>query len=431
MKSGGVLFLVVELQPKDGCSHKIFYRLLPPILLKTLIKRNKDRKNIKIQLRPIPNDNKRFEIEIKDFVYESLKQQSYIDKPTLRLENVVDKDKPTTIITSFTTKESGDFAWQITLQPIYLYKQTPFADIPIEDNEFLVTVKNGYSAPVSVEGVVYFDKYYLNIGYGFVDIIVDECMELHTPKQGFEEGFKGTFSLKYKYAQSIDECIQKMRFLAHAISSNCITLGDYKYPLCIEKDFQGKLLKDIRHNLSVYEDMKSVWALLHVESPLNLSCFDEEGLNQLCNLVNYVYRKNHCALINDALGQDSTFCVINVGKYRFLFYMQREEDRLFSTIDAFNDARFQVVPIHSKGTIIPLLSLAIRKYPDCLFDNIDYCSQLYFYKMIYKSNHSFGSIVKEDIEVLSKLVGQETVLTKRDKVQWFINELSQLLLVVS
>lgn len=428
MRSGGILFFVVELQPEKGWTSKIFYRLLSPVVLKTLYKKyHNKQKSVKIRLATVPVDNNKFEIELKNFLHDSIKQQSFVNKPTLLLKDVLEKSNTTTIKSSFVTKEIGDWSWQISAQPIYLYKQTPYADIPIGDAEFYAEVKNVYFNSVSINGTKYFDKYYLRIGYGYVDILIEDCLTIHTPRKGFEDGFRGQLSTNYRFRSTIEECLHKLYFLRHAVSSNSITLADTNYPLCLTDEMQKNLLEELKNNIDFYEDLKNAWHLLHIPFNLDFCNYEDEIFGQFENLVEYVYRRKPCLLINDNGGKDESFSLFSFGNLNFLFFAKRDGDGYFNTIDPFTTAGLQVGSIDKGGRPMPLLSVALRNISGYLFDNIYYESQLEFYKYCYSINTSFRQIIIDDIDMIRKILPQVKPPQKQQKVSWFLGELSKIL----
>lgn len=423
MHSEGILYFVVELQPDNGWRHRIFYRFLTPSDLKQFYRKyHNKQQSVNIHLHPVPADNHRFEQELKDFLHDSVKQQSFIDKPTLRLVDAIDKDKPTTFVTSFITKEKGDWAWQITSQPVYLYKQTPYADIPVEDTPFFGQIKNVYNNPVSVEGTLYFDRYYLTIGYGYVDIIIDNCMELHTPRKGFEEDFLGTFNLTYKFHFKPDECLHRLCFLRHAVTSNTITLNTSEYPLCIPSDKQTELLSEIQNAIDILTDMKKVWTQLHIAFDLDYADYSDNEIDELCNLVAHIYRKMPCRLYNDNHGRDASFNLFKTGPLNFIFYAYRLSGTNYTTIDPFVTNGMQQGFL-DETHVMPFLSTAIRRLPGYLFDNIDYDDQLLRYRECLKQDNSVVEFIKEDIDIIRQLSTRISQRQKQQKIKTFIQEL--------
>ena len=426
MRNAGILYFVVELQEKNW-EHKIFYRLLSPSLLKSLYSRYRNKqKSVKIRLRPVPNDSHRFELEIRDFLYDSVKQQSFVENKTLRLSDVIDNDKPSVIVSSFVTKEKGDWAWQVTSQPVFLYKQTPYADIPIEDTEFIATVKNVYFNPVKVNGKQYFDRYYLEISYGYVDVIVDECMRLHTPRKGFEDGFKGTIDLRYKFHKKPDECLHRLQFLEQAISVNKICLGDYEYDLCIPPKEQEIFLSQVKNAIDIITDLVEVWKRLHVSFDLDFQDYDDNAIDELCDIVAYIYRKMPCVLMNDNNGINISFNLFETGGLKFVFLAKRISEKEFITVDPFSLEDYKVGKI-SDTQIMPFLSSALRNLPGYLFDNIDYDDQLEFYRQCFSRDTSVKPIIEEDIRTMQQLLHRVKQEKKVQRVKAFLKQLHLLI----
>ena len=120
MKGAGLVYFVVELIKQRHWVYKIFYILLPPIELKSLLKRNKGKNEVSIILSPLPTEFYLLEEELGDFLFNSVKQQSYINTPTLRLKDAISHDERVVLETEFvTTKDSGNIWAAITERPIY------------------------------------------------------------------------------------------------------------------------------------------------------------------------------------------------------------------------------------------------------------------------------------------------------------------------
>ena len=428
MKGAGLVYFVVELIKQRHWVYKIFYILLPPIELKSLLKRNKGKNEVSIILSPLPTEFYLLEEELRDFLINSVKQQSYINTPTLRLKDAISHDERVVLETEFvTTKDSGNIWAAITERPIYLYKKTEYSSIPIEDAAIFTQVKELMPYSVSIKGKKYFDNYIRIMNYNQIEYHIDDFLILRTPRERFKEEHMASSTFDIKYNTLLSICKKKLEFTIEMLVTKSITLGDETIPLFSSKEEEKKTLIQFTEELNLMCEIEATWKEFNIPYELDFKELNEDGREQLGNLVYYVHRHMLGTPKSFQPGDDIKYSLISFGKTKVMVLFKKEIDNKFYSYNAFDPCQRLLGTVEGDNIVVPLLSAMLNQNKEYIVDNVNYEIMKEMYNKCLRLDRRFTTYIKNDIITLTSILSRETRNEKKNKVLDLIKYLKQLL----
>jgi len=421
MKEGGLFFFVVEMQESDIRQRRIFYKKLTPVYIQALLDQ-KATKSIDIPLDPLPADYHIMEDEMLNFISDSRNQSSFVGRQGLTFDEAL-KGNHQIKCEGFVNKASNKtLAMQLTSQSFYLYQDTPYAKIPIRDIELLPLVTEHIDEPVSVNGKTYFQQYSRKYDQKTVTFNIGDCLIIRMPKEGYAGTMDSKVEIKYPKKGGIDNTVNVAEFFVALKDSTTITFGQQTIPLTILEEDREKLFGNARYNLDIYRDMKALWQVMQIPGAFLFDDFDEQGLNQYLEVVQHVYRKEEGVPLHPLAGCESYYANIPAGYLRLMVRFTHTHGNFYASEDGFvqpyimdNDRRY------------PILSVALAKEPDVVFDNIHYSEQLDCYKECLSNSDSFVKVIKHDLQILEWQKPRIKSIPKLKMFSAFVDELKRLL----
>lgn len=420
MKEGGLFFFVVEMLLNDIRQRRIFYKKLTPVYLQALLDQ-KATKSIVIPLDPLPADYHIVEDEMLNFINDSRNQTSFVGRQGLTLDEALRGKYQLKCGGFVNTASNKSLAMQLTSQSFYLYQDTPYAMIPIRDIELTPLVTEHIEEPVSINGKTYFLRYSRKYDKKTITVNIGGCFIIRMPKEGYAGTMPINAEIKYPNKGSIDDAINAAEFLVALKDSTTITFGQHTIPLTFLNEDREKLFGGAQYNLDIYRDMKALWLTMQIPGSFSFDDFDEQGLNQYLSVVQHVYRKEEGIPLHPFEGSESYYSFVPAGHLRLMIRFIHTHDRFYASEDGF--AQPYIV---DKGLKYPILSVALAKSPDMVFDNIHYAEQLECYKECLASSQSFKKVIKHDLQVLERQKQFITSAIKMELFTSFVEELRKL-----
>ena len=426
MREGGLFYFVVELLKNNYNQRRIFYRALTPHTIQALVKqakqtkRGKESKSLEFTLQPLPTDYRIVEDEMMNFIRDARKQVSFVDKPQLSLEQALKDKYLIKAENCIRPSNATNLALQLTSQPMVMYQETPFANIPIADVELVPTATEYFNQPVSINGKEYFKGFERVYKQKTITDNFGDCFLVTRSKDGYYD--KATYAVEIKYPKTgtLQSAIHIVEFLMVLSKSDTITLGDYTTPITFG-NLRETLFKDVETNYAIYKDMETMWQQMQIPGVFMLDDFDQKGLNDYLNIVLHVYRKVPGVPINPLAGEKTYYSRISAGPLNVMIRFTYLQDNLYSSDDAFTEPYY-----NENGVLYPMLTVAMAKSPSVFFDNVHYGEQLECYKHCLKEQRGFETVIQHDIEALRSYQNQEMKPEKWEKIEWLVRELSLL-----
>lgn len=417
MREAGLFFFVVEMLKSDISKKKIFYKKLTPHTIMAFLKQAEGNKTVAIKLEPIPSDSRWFEDEMMNFIRDSRKQVSFVEKPSLSLDEALRGGYQLRAEGVACTAVNPSLAMLLTSQPFVLYQETPFASIPVSDVELTARVTEHVKDAVKIGNKTFFPGYTRRYDLKTVTENIGGCFEVSYPKKGYEESVSSQVGVIYPQKGNIQEAINAVEFLKALKYSKSITFGEQVKELKID-EVREKLFKNLDHNYAIYRDIAAMWEQMQIPGVFSFDDFDEKGLQQYLDVVLHVYRKVEGIPMNPVEGTNNYFSPMSAGYLTLLLHFTHLHDKWYASDDAFS-----VSYIFNNERKYPLLTAALSKSQDILFDNIHYEEQLACYRQCLAENRGFRAVIIHDADEISKRLTLVERKEKRQKVESFLTAL--------
>lgn len=417
MQEGGLFFFVVEMLKSNVAGRQIFYKKLTPIAIKAMLAQNNGKQSIEFSLNPLPTDCRMVEDEMMNFINDARKQTSFVDKPGLSLDEVMNGTYRLKAEGVANTQGNPSLAMLLTSQPFTLYQETSFASIPVSDVELTTRVTEQIDETVSISGVTYFLGYSKIYNLKTITINIGDCFITTSPKKGYENSLATSVEIRYPQKGSISEALRAIEFLVALKDSREITFGNQTVELQLD-EIRSELFKNTDYNYAIYRDIAALWRQMQIPGEFSFDDFDETGLQQYLNVVQHVYRKEPGIPMNPMKDTVTYFSPVQAGPLVLLVRFTHLHNNLYASEDAFaepylfqNDKRY------------PLLTAALAKSKDVLFDNIHYDEQLACYRQCQNDEKDFEAVIQHDLVELTNRIHLVEKKEKRAAVEQMINEL--------
>ena len=419
MNEGGLFFFVVELLEHDYKERKIFYKKLTPVYLKSLIKSKPSNATIEITLDSIPSDYHFLEDDMINFIIDSKKQASFTWGKGLTFSEAIKEGHPIRAEGFVHSGNCGSISRIITSRPLFMYQETPYAKVPVQDVMLIAKATEHFQDVVKVGERVFFYGYKNVYNLKTITTNIGDCLIVTGPKEEYGETLESTIEIRYPRKGDIDSAINAVEFLRELMNRKTITFGDQETTVAWNSEMDS-LFKDVPTMFDLYHDIKKQWIELQIPGTFSFDDFDETGLNQYLDVVQHVHRGVN-GLPKNITCKESFYSIIPVGPLRLLIFFTYIQDNIYASTDAFSNPF-----VFDNGIKYPLLTLALTKSPDIMFDNIHYEEQLNGYKKCLEENHAFTTIIKNDVAKIKRIIPSIKHTEKKQLVESFVEELHRL-----
>ncbi len=420
MKEGGLFFFVVEMLESDIRKRRIFYKKMTPVYIQVQLDQKATR-GIDIPLDPLPVDYHIVEEEMLNFINDSRNQTSFVGRAGLTFAEALKGNYQLKCEGFVNTASNKTLAMQLTSQPFYLYQETPYAKIPIRDVELTTLVTEHIDEPISINGKPYFQRYSRKYDQKTITVNVGNCFITRMPKEGYVGTIPTQVEINYPKKGGIADAINVAEFLVALKESTTITFGQHTIQLTFLDEDRENLFGNAQYNLDIYRDMKATWLAMQIPGTFSFDDFDEKGLDQYLHVVQHVYRKEEGVPIHPLEGGESYYSIVPAGDLRLMIQFSHTHDNFYVSEDGFAQPY-----IMDNGVRYPILSAALTKCPELVFDNIHYTEQLECYKECLANNDSFMKVIKHDLQILERQKHQIKSVAKLELFSAFVDELKQL-----
>lgn len=419
MRNGGLVYFVVEIDENEYLNRRIFYKVLTPLTLKRLKEQNKGQKDVKIVLHQLPSETQIFEDDMYVFLSEQEKQQSFINKPSLTLQEATRGNSWKLKVECELFSDPKTFGMSLSSRPLTIYKEEEYADIPISDVELLPTPTTHYKAKIAVGGRHFYDEYSIKFEKDTYTYNFNDCFRMTGPKVWDGKNLP-LVDLRYPTKGTLKEVILDLEFLQALRTYNEITIDGHRYDLQFDEHAKSVIYSGLDHNMAIYRDMQQMCQELHIPEEMHLENYSEEEFQRLLNLVHYVYRKNPGQPIGANAERKPFHVGFVIGKLHLLIlHTPIEGSDDWESQDVFS---YPYVNMPQYPVPVPTLHAALLNSPDILLDNVDYDSQLSAYLEFASRSAESKAIVLKDLEKMKSLLSY-TEGKKKILLQQFITAL--------
>lgn len=327
-KNGGVVLFVVWLS-EDGDLRNIYYKSLPPLSIKKLIKKsnlkNKTTSNKKLSVQIHELDEQKLYPMLVDFITNSRKQYSFINVDGISVEDISDDSN---LKFYYYGQEKGEIFNYQEENDLFIYYKDPLTgiEVPLENTIKVVETYEETDLIITIGNTIF-----QNVKrYRFPD----GSVQLH-----FGEGFKMSFDVKKK---QFTFNYTRPNMLSKAIKCTKAFQELGKFGYCklngniIELDEQSILditSRDLETEIEELVQISNFMENMRIQKEVDLTYFDKQSLRNL-NILNLglILKKKVALNYNE-----SKLLHLRIANIHIITLYDFETDNIGTMIDIFTE----------------------------------------------------------------------------------------------
>lgn len=291
----GVVYLVVGIDDKSDT--KSYYSLLQPIKIKKILSNKGGQQGTNIKLEELPTDEHELVAVLMNFFDDCKKQVSFVDTPTLKLEDF--KTHETSInVTCFGDSPDSLFDY-IFNHEVCLYAKPPldiYPDIPL-DTVNCLQLERTIEKSITIKGKTHYSLYHLVYTKSGKYLQIGKSIRFN-----IGENLKADFNLQ----GTLSEQITDMSFLLDFFQAGEVTLGDatiHQDPTKIDEEITPRIA-EFQEHLEYLKNIQKVLVALSVKDELviDYNDFKPEYREKIALLMDVILKGKRCfkKSLNDA-----------------------------------------------------------------------------------------------------------------------------------
>ncbi|WP_369351161.1 DUF4365 domain-containing protein [Streptococcus hillyeri] len=327
-KNGGVVLFVVWLN-ENGDLRDIYYKSLPPLSIKKLIKKSKLKtksatpKTVSIQIHKL-NEEKLYPMLV-DFISNSRKQYSFIDADGISIENIAD-DKDITFY--FYGQDKGDIFNYQEEHDLFVYVKDPKTgvEIPLDNTIRVVETYEETDLIIGVGSHIFKDVKRHHFPDGSVQLHFGGAFKM------FVDVNKKLFKLNFVRSNMLSKAIECTQALQELGKTGYFTLNDNE----IELDEQSLLditSRDLDDQIKELLQISNFMINMGIKKEVDLSLFDNQSQRNLNILNSGLFLKEKVTPEYD----ESKLLHLKIANIHIITLYEFEDDKNGTMIDIFNE----------------------------------------------------------------------------------------------
>ena len=279
-KNGGVVFFVVWLS-ETGALRNIYYKSLPPLSIKKLIKKNnlknKTTSNKKLSVQIHELDEQKLYPMLVDFITNSRKQYSFINVDGISVEDISDDSN---LKFYFYGQGKGEIFNYQEENDLFIYYKDPLTgiEVPLENTIKVVETYEETDLIITVGDTIFQDVKRHRFPDGSVQLHFGECFKMSFDVN--KKIFKFNYTRSNMLSKAI-ECTEVLQELGRVgyfnLNGNKIELDNQSISDITSRNLDSDI-KDLRQISNFLENMG-------VQKDLDLNYFDKQSQKNL-NILN-------------------------------------------------------------------------------------------------------------------------------------------------
>lgn len=326
--NGGVVLFVVWLNEDNGL-RDIYYKSLPPLSIKNLLKKSKlknkstNRKKLSIEIFKL--DEKKMYPMLVDFINNSQKQYSFINVEGISVEDIPD-DK--TLKFYFYGQEKEEIFNYQEEHDLFIYYLDPITgiEIPLENTIKIVETEEETDLIIKIGDYVFQDVKRHRFPDGSVQLHFGESFTMSFDIK------KKQFKFNYTRPDLLSKAIKCTQVFQELGKIGYFTLNGNKIELderSIKDIFSLDLEADIKGLLKISNFMKK----MGIQKDVDLSCFDKQSQRNLNILYSGLVLKKKVALNYN----ESKLLHLNIANIHIITLYSFLSDKNGTMIDIFTE----------------------------------------------------------------------------------------------
>lgn len=374
---GGIAYFVVQEVKKRK---KLFYKLLTPVELRSLIREKDGQKTVSVRMKPAQDrDLKNVEVELLQFERDCRKQVSYADAPTFDFKEW-DKLGIHRFSIDLTVRDKKmPFLQAVTTKPIYLYADMPGgAKIPLGDGPASIALMREVEQPVIIGERQFFDKFKTTMQHGMLTINIGDCFSITIDPSGKNK--KASLNVK-RGAKMLKEVIRESEFLLALKEKKEIQIGTLRLNIPLPDD--NDVTKGLEQYLPAWHKLDDVLVKMHCNKDMDLSKVKKEDGKTIDIIIDMVGNGKVLSLKNATLGINN----VHIANLNLWLLIYKNDDGKYIVKDFFDKSiGYRVDYEYPEGVLRESIYSWFEREKLLECDNFPYCDVIPSYEELKNEN---------------------------------------------
>ncbi len=292
----GVAYFVVQ---EVGRKKRLFYKLLTPIELRTIISEKDGQKSVSVRLTRLYDRNlKQVEIELLQFDHDCKKQRSFADS---RPVDFIDLQKQgvhsfSMDITVRDKKET--FLVAVTKEPVFLYANYENnVKVPLGIGRASISLLRDVEEPVKVGKTAYYNSFKSKMEGGMLTVSVGDCFKITLDPTGKKK--QATLNMGRR-ATMLKDVITEAEFILALQKHKEVTVGALTLPIPFPD--KHELTEGLDENLKAWHKLDDVLTRIHCNKDIDMSQVKKKDEVTIDIIIDMVGNGHHRSLKDVTLG---------------------------------------------------------------------------------------------------------------------------------
>lgn len=295
LHEGIAYFVVQEVKRKK----RIFYGLLTPIELRSIIDEKGEQGTYSIRLRRARDkDIKDIEAELIQFERDCNRQVSFVDNKPIEFEDL-EKMKIHQFSVDVTVKSKRVNIFQaITEKPLFIYANVhDDLKVPIGTGRASIALIKDVNLPVVVNGKTFFDHYRSKMENGKQTIIVGDCFTLQFDPNDRKR--QATLNIR-RSSKLLKDVINEAEFLIELQAAKELTIGKQKLPIPFPDEHE--MMIGLPERLKAWHELDDTLRMIGTNMDMDMSLVNRKDETAIETIIDMVYHGNARTLKRATIG---------------------------------------------------------------------------------------------------------------------------------
>lgn len=407
LRDGGILYCVVFIVEDKKF---LYYAKLAPVDLKRFIKAANGQATISIPLRKFDKDVAEMELEMQDFCNDCKRQTSFVDAPTLSIDDAIKQGHKINFQVSGTQKKNGGYSF--FEEPVYLYAEIQKGDTkmyyPLGDQAYMVMAGPHVKEDVIANGHTYFNEYVV-LGFGDErQYIVNDILNIQYRRI---DGMVQPSTTKiHSNAKMLSSKIHELHFILDMFTSHQVKLGQNLFKF---NDVTESQINEVSEELNYWNRTRELFDKLHITEDIEIGKFSKLDKDNLSMLMGAILDSKPISDPNEI----DVVAHIHIGKYKIFLLVEKNEDNTYTISDFFDGADrmcFAYEEGNEQRLMTSMFTVFFNNPGFEYFANVDYSKMLPSYEEALRYNPFLCARANNDM--LMALKAYDSMPEKDDKL---------------
>lgn len=294
-RDGGILYFVVLINNEPG--HQIYYAPLTPVLIKKHLRAPGDKSEVSVKFKLLTDNKQTITEELFQLYFDIKKQTSSADMPIVEIEEYFNSGgKREFTVFAKSPNEITDVFEHVQHHPLYMYATDENKNIKFAIGDGPITIHPGLNIneDVKVNGVPYFHGCTVSRSDEETVILIGNYFTYRMREKQNDTVVHFNFGPESNFRK-----ITYLSFFLAALKYEEFSIGNVKIP------FKGidtsKInLNNIRTELRILNDVRSLFKALHIKEDIDLSKLNNDEIRNLNSLYQGIVLKEPLSLVEGA-----------------------------------------------------------------------------------------------------------------------------------